>query len=42
MDGETWNRRLVETGLSDGLIIEVKSGLSEGEKVRGPQIINSK
>ncbi|MCQ2067090.1 MAG: efflux RND transporter periplasmic adaptor subunit [Bacteroidaceae bacterium] len=29
----------VETGLSDGVNIEVKSGLKEGDVVRGPQII---
>lgn len=29
----------VETGLSDGVNIEIKSGLKEGDVVRGPQII---
>ena len=32
----------VETGLSDGINIEVKSGLKEGDKVRGNQIIEKK
>ncbi len=31
----------VETGLSDGVNIEIKSGLSLEDKVRGPQIINN-
>ena len=35
-------RRDVETGLSDGVKIEIKSGLQSTEKVRGPQIITSK
>ena len=41
MDGETWAKRPVETGLSDGVNIEVRSGLTVGEKVRGPQIITN-
>ncbi len=41
MDGGTWNKRVVETGLSDGVNIEVRSGLAAGEKVRGPQIITN-
>ena len=32
-------RTKVETGLSDGVNIEIKSGLNEGDIVRGPQII---
>jgi len=39
---EGWDKRSVQTGLSDGVIIEVRSGLSEGETVRGPQIIKAK
>ena len=35
----TYENRPVETGLSDGVNIEIKSGLSLGEKVRGPQLI---
>jgi HlyD family secretion protein len=41
-EGEEWARRVVTTGLSDGVTIEVKDGLTVGEKVRGPQIIKSK
>jgi len=41
-ENENWNKRLVETGLSDGVNIEVRSGLATGETVRGPQIINTK
>lgn len=35
----TWQRRTIETGLSNGLDIEVKSGLAQGDIVRGPKII---
>ena len=35
-------RRDVVTGLSDGVNIEIKEGLKEGETVRGPQIITGK
>ena len=34
-----YERRYVETGLSDGVNIEVKKGLTAKEKVRGPEII---
>lgn len=34
---QTFERREVTTGLSDGVNIEVKSGLKKGEKVRGNQ-----
>ena len=37
-----YERREVVTGLSDGVNIEVKSGLSQGEKVRGSEIITKK
>ena len=40
-DGE-YTRTKVETGLSDGLNIEITSGISEGTKVRGSKIINKK
>ena len=41
-DGEdkTYERRKVTTGLSDGINIEIKSGLKKGEKVRGPQRVS--
>ena len=38
-DGE-YTKTQVTTGLSDGLNIEIKSGLSAGDKVRGTRIIN--
>lgn len=34
-----YERRQVTTGLSDGVNIEIKSGLTEKEKVRGPQLV---
>ncbi|MCH5302334.1 MAG: efflux RND transporter periplasmic adaptor subunit [Prevotella sp.] len=34
-----YERKQVQTGLSDGVNIEIKSGLSATDKVRGPQII---
>ena len=34
-----YERRPVTTGLSDGVNIEVKSGLTTADRVRGPQII---
>lgn len=36
---KTYNRRRVETGLSDGIRIEIKSGLKRGDTVRGPQVV---
>ena len=38
-DGE-FTRTQVTTGLSDGLNIEIRTGLSAGDKVRGTRIIN--
>lgn len=35
-------RRDVKTGISDGINIEIKSGLAEGDKVRGAQITDFK
>ena len=37
-----YERRDVVTGLSDGVNIEIKEGLSLGEKVRGNQILDEK
>ncbi len=37
---DKYERLQVGTGLSDGVNIEIKSGLSEGDVVRGPRIIN--
>ena len=36
-DNKTYERRKVETGMSDGLNSEIKSGLNKNEKVRGPK-----
>ena len=36
---DKYERRAVDTGLSDGVDIEIKKGLKLQEKVRGPQII---
>ena len=38
----SYERRNVVTGLSDGVNIEIKEGLSLGEKVRGIQILDEK
>ena len=42
LDGEEYVRRDVVTGLSNGIDIEIKEGVSDGEKVRGAQIIMKK
>ena len=39
-EDKTYERRKVATGLSDGINIEIKSGLKKGEKVRGPQRVS--
>lgn len=36
-----YERREVATGLSDGVSIQLKGGLAEGDRVRGPQIISN-
>lgn len=36
---QTFERRRVVTGLSDGIRMEIKSGLNEGEVVRGKEIV---
>lgn len=36
---KTYTRRKVVTGLSDGINIQIKSGLRKGDKVRGPKVI---
>ena len=38
-DTKTYEKRKVVTGLSDGIDIQIKSGLKKDERVRGPQII---
>jgi HlyD family secretion protein len=39
VNGKHYERRPVETGLSDGVNIEVKKGLNSKDKVRGPEVI---
>jgi HlyD family secretion protein len=39
---QEFTRKYVETGLSDGINIEIKNGLNPGEKIRGGEIINLK
>ena len=41
-DQKTYTRRPVTIGLSDGVSIEVKKGLGQKERVRGPQIVADK
>ena len=36
---KTYSRKQVTTGLSDGVNIEIKNGLSLKDKVRGPQVV---
>ena len=36
---KTYERKAVETGLSDGVNIEIKKGLTAKDKVRGPQVV---
>jgi HlyD family secretion protein len=36
---KTYERKQVTTGLSDGVNIEIKKGLSAKDKVRGPEIV---
>ena len=38
-DKKSYDRRQVVTGLSDGVNIEIKKGLSVKDKVRGPEVI---
>ena len=40
-DGD-YTKKAVQTGISDGLNIEIKSGLSTSDKIRGSKIIESK
>ena len=40
-DDGSYKRSPVTTGLSDGLNIEIRSGIAEGDIVRGPKIINT-
>ncbi|MCR4583251.1 MAG: efflux RND transporter periplasmic adaptor subunit [Prevotella sp.] len=38
-EGKTYERRQVVTGLSDGVNIEIKKGITAKDKVRGPQVV---
>ena len=38
-ESKTYERRRVVTGISDGINIEIKSGLTAKDKVRGPKVI---
>ena len=38
-DKKTYERKLVITGLSDGVNIEIKKGIGLKDKIRGPQIV---
>lgn len=38
-DKKTYEKRAVTTGLSDGVNIEIKKGISANDKVRGPQVV---
>ena len=37
---KTYNRTFVETGLSNGVNIEIKKGITQKDKVRGPEVIS--
>jgi HlyD family secretion protein len=39
---QAFEKKQVTTGLSDGISIEVKSGLKQGDKIRGAEIIEKK
>jgi len=39
VDKKEYKRTEVTTGLSDGVNIEIKKGISTKDKVRGPEII---
>ena len=40
-DAKTYERRRVTTGLSDGINIEIRSGLKKGDVVRGPKQLSA-
>ena len=40
MADNTYQRRQVTTGISNGLDIQILSGIEEGDIVRGPKIVN--
>ncbi|WP_417099114.1 efflux RND transporter periplasmic adaptor subunit [Leyella stercorea] len=38
-DKQTYERRKVQTGISDGIHIEIRSGVKPNERIRGPKMI---
>ena len=40
-DKQTYERRKVQTGISDGINIEIRSGVKQNERVRGPKLLES-
>ena len=38
-DNKTYERKKVQTGLSDGLNIEIKGGIGAKDLIRGPKIV---
>lgn len=38
-DKQTYERRKVQTGISDGINIEIRSGVKPNERIRGPKMI---
>lgn len=38
-DKQTYERRKVQTGISDGINIEIRSGVKSNERIRGPKMI---
>lgn len=38
-DKQTYERRKVQTGISDGINIEIRSGVKTNERIRGPKMI---
>lgn len=38
-DKQTYERRKVQTGISDGINIEIRSGVKPNERIRGPKIL---
>ncbi len=41
-DQKSYERHQVETGLSDGINIEIKSGVTTKDRVRGPKIVENR
>ena len=41
-ESKSYERKPVVTGISDGLMIEIKKGISTDDKIRGPRIITNK